>query len=162
MIDRRSRSALVGMVRAIAIAATRLATPMMRNRVGVLGAYDPSSFLFCSSPTTTAPAAEKTSDESLVGLIAKQDKRAMRVLFSRYNARVFRFLMRMVGNQATAEDLVSEVFIEVGRHAARFEARSRVGTWVLGIARYKALAALRRRPVEQLDDHSADSIEDPA
>src|SRR5215470_3586882 len=88
--------------------------------------------------------------------MAKQDKRAIRVLFSRYNAQVFRFLMPMVGNQATAEDLVSEFLIEVWRRAAGFEVRSREGTWVLGIARYKALAALRRRPIEQLDAPSAD------
>src|SRR5215470_20173366 len=75
-----------------------------------------------------ASFAEKTSDESLVGLMAKQDKRAIRVLFSRYNAQVFRFLMPMVGNQATAEDLVSEFLIEVWRRAAGFEVRSREGT----------------------------------
>ena len=50
--------------------------------------------------------------------MAKQDKRAIRILFSRYNAQVFRFLMPMVGNQATAEDLVIEFLIEVWRHAA--------------------------------------------
>ena len=58
-------------------------------------------------------SAKVTSDETLVGLIAKGDRDAMRVLFARHNVRVFRFLMRIVGNEATAEDLVNEVFLDV-------------------------------------------------
>jgi RNA polymerase sigma-70 factor (ECF subfamily) len=106
--------------------------------------------------------AEETSDQSLLRLIGKHDGPAMRVLFRRYKVRVFRFLMQIVGNRATAEDLASEVFVEVWRCAARFEARSHVVTWILGIARHKALAALRRRSFEELKDDVADSIEDPA
>jgi len=36
----------------------------------------------------------------------------MRLLFARHNVRIFRFVLRMVGNEATAEDLVNEVFLE--------------------------------------------------
>src|SRR6516165_12167825 len=50
-----------------------------------------------------------------------------------------------VNDAAAAEDLTSEVFLEVWKHAGRFEGRSQVSTWLLSIARYKALAALRRR-----------------
>src|ERR1700676_1031263 len=88
-------------------------------------------------------ADKETSDHLLVGLIAQGDKGAMQVLFGRHNVRVFRFLMRFVDGDAPAEDLVSEVFIEVWRNAARFEARSQVSTCLLGIARHKALSALR-------------------
>src|SRR3981081_1178545 len=88
--------------------------------------------------------AKVTSDEALVGLIAKGDRDAMRRLFARHNLRIFRFLLRIVGNHATAEDLLSEVFLDVWRSAGRFEARSQVTTWLLGIARFKALSALKR------------------
>ena len=102
----------------------------------------------------------ETSDETLIGLIAKGDKDAMQVLYSRHNARVFRFLMRFVDSEATAEDLVSEVFIEAWRHADRFEARSQASTWLLAIARHKALSALRRRTTDALDDDVLEFIED--
>ena len=49
----------------------------------------------------------------LLQLVADGDKDAMRVLFARHNVRVFRFLTRIVGNEATAEDLLNEVFLEV-------------------------------------------------
>ena len=90
-------------------------------------------------------AGKETSDEVLVGLIAQGDKDAMQVLYGRHNVRVFRFLMRFVDGEATAEDLVSEVFIEVWRNAGQFAARSQVATWLLAIARHKALSALRSR-----------------
>lgn len=109
------------------------------------------------------PADKKeTSDQALVGLIARGDRDAMQVLFARHNVRVFRFLMRFVDSEATAEDLVSEVFIEVWRNAAKFETRSQVSTWLLGIARHKALSALRRRSTDELDDDVIEFIEDPS
>lgn len=107
-------------------------------------------------------AGKVTSDETLVGLVAQGDKDAMRVLFARHNVRVFRFLLRIVGNEATAEDLLNDVFLDVWRNAARFEARSQVSTWMLAIARFKALASLRRRTTDELDDDADEMLEDPA
>ncbi|MFZ2067504.1 MAG: sigma-70 family RNA polymerase sigma factor [Xanthobacteraceae bacterium] len=105
-------------------------------------------------------SAKATSDEVLVQLVAGGDKDAMRVLFARHNVRVFRFLTRIVGNDATAEDLLNEVFLEVWRNAGRFEARSQVSTWILAIARFKALASMRRRQHDELDDEASEMIED--
>jgi RNA polymerase sigma-70 factor (ECF subfamily) len=101
---------------------------------------------------TRRPAPKALSDEALVALIAAGDKTAMRTLYVRHSARVFRFLLRAVDNAATAEDLVSETFIDVWRQAGRFEARSKASTWLLGIARHKALSSLRQRRFAQLDD----------
>jgi RNA polymerase sigma-70 factor (ECF subfamily) len=54
------------------------------------------------------------------------------------------------------------VFLDVWRQAGRFEGRSAVSTWLLAIARFKALSALRRRPDEALDEEAAHAIEDPS
>ena len=67
------------------------------------------------------PAVQETSDEALIGLIADGDKRAMQVLYARHNVRVYRFIVRLTGNQSLAEDLVSEVFLDVWRQAEGFE-----------------------------------------
>jgi RNA polymerase sigma-70 factor, ECF subfamily len=112
-------------------------------------------------PHVRAPVQE-TSDEALISFIADGDKRAMQVLYARHNVRVYRFILRLTGNQSLAEDLVSEVFLDVWRQAEGFEAKSQVSTWLLAIARYKALSALRRRTDEPLDDHMAATIEDTA
>ena len=105
---------------------------------------------------------QATPDEVLIGRIANGDRLAMQVLFARHHVRVYRFVLRLVRDKSTAEDLISEVFLDVWRQAGRFEARSAVSTWLLAIARFKALSALRRRPDEELDEEAAEAIEDPA
>jgi RNA polymerase sigma-70 factor (ECF subfamily) len=105
---------------------------------------------------------QTTPDEVLIGRIAGGDRLAMQVLFARHHVRVYRFVLRLVRNEATAEDLISEVFLDVWRQAGRFEGRSAVSTWLLAIARFKALSALRRRPEEELLEETAAAIEDPS
>jgi RNA polymerase sigma-70 factor (ECF subfamily) len=105
---------------------------------------------------------QATPDEVLIGRIASGDRLAMQVLFARYHVRVYRFVLRLVRDEAAAEDLISEVFLDVWRQAGRFEKRSAVSTWLLAIARFKALSALRRKPDEALDEEAAEAIEDPS
>jgi RNA polymerase sigma-70 factor (ECF subfamily) len=105
-------------------------------------------------------ANSAASDEVLIGRIAQGDRLAMQVLFARYHVRVYRFVLRLVRNEASAEDLISEVFLDVWRQADRFEGRSAVSTWLLAIARFKALSSIRRRPDEELDEEAAAAIED--
>jgi RNA polymerase sigma-70 factor, ECF subfamily len=101
-----------------------------------------------------------TPDDVLIGRIAAGDKLAMQVLFARHHVRVYRFVLRLVRNEANAEDLISEVFLDVWRQAGRFEGRSSVSTWLLSIARFKALSSLRKKTDAELDEEVAESIED--
>jgi RNA polymerase sigma-70 factor (ECF subfamily) len=112
------------------------------------------------SPSLSANPA--TSDEVLIGRIANGDRLAMQVLFARHHVRVYRFVLRLVRNEAAAEDLISEVFLDVWRQAGRFEGRAAVSTWLLAIARFKSLSALRRKPEQELDEETAAAIEDPS
>ena len=105
---------------------------------------------------------QTTSDEVLIRRIASGDRVAMQVLFARHHVRVYRFVLRLVRNETVAEDAISEVFLEVWRSAGRFEARSSVSTWLLAIARFKALSALRKRQEVELDEQTAAAIEDQA
>jgi RNA polymerase sigma-70 factor, ECF subfamily len=109
------------------------------------------------------PAAMPAAcDETLIVRIAAGDKLAMRALFARHQVRIFRYLLRFVRDRQSAEDLVGEVFLEVWRHASGFEARSAASTWLLAIARHKALSSLRKRGDAQLDDEIAAAIADTA
>jgi RNA polymerase sigma-70 factor, ECF subfamily len=111
--------------------------------------------------TSTARQIPDLPDKALIRSIVAGDKSAMRILFARHNVRVYRFLLRFVSDKSTADDLVSELFLDVWRQAAKFQARSQVSTWLLAIARNKALAVLRRRSTEELDEEQAAAIEDP-
>jgi RNA polymerase sigma-70 factor, ECF subfamily len=112
------------------------------------------------SITSAGRHASGTSDLELIRSIAAGDKQAMQILFARHNVRVFRFLARFVGDKSAAEDLVSEVFLDVWRQAGRFQDRSQVTTWLLAIARNKALSALQRRSTEELDEEAVAAVED--
>jgi RNA polymerase sigma-70 factor, ECF subfamily len=105
---------------------------------------------------------DTTSDEALIGRIAAGDKAAMQALFQRYQIKVYRFVLRLVRNEATAEDLISDVFLDVWRQADQFAGRSTGSTWLLRIARFKALTVLRKRPVDELDDEMMAAIPDDA
>jgi len=102
----------------------------------------------------------QATDDVLIARIADGDRLAMQALFARHHVRVYRFVLRLVRNEATAEDLISEVFLDVWRQAGRFEGRAAVSTWLMAIARFKALSALRRRSDEELDEETAAAIED--
>ena len=106
-------------------------------------------------------SARATSDHVLLELIANGDGDAMRLLFARHNLRIFRFLLRIIGDKSIAEDLLNDVFLEVWRGAGAFEGSSNVITRMLGIARHKALSAPRRRAADLLGDDLDESIKDP-
>jgi RNA polymerase sigma-70 factor (ECF subfamily) len=105
-------------------------------------------------------AQSEASDEALIRSMADGDKRAFKMLYVRHHVRVFRFVMRLTGNESIAEEVVNEVFLEAWRHAQDFKGRSQVATWLLSIARFKTLSECRRRSEAQLDEVAAAVIED--
>src|ERR1043166_3678010 len=107
-------------------------------------------------------AAQATSDEMLLERIAKGDRTAMHVLYSRHNVRVYRFILRMVRDVTVAEDLVSQVFLDVWRTARQFEGASQLSTWLLSSARCKALTALRQRRHEDIHNSQIETWERPS
>ena len=105
-------------------------------------------------------AAQATSDNMLLESIADGGRSAMHIFYSRHNLRVYRFVLRIVRNATLAEDLTSQVFLDVWRTARQFERRSQVSTWLLSIARFKALTALRQRRHEDIDQEDVLEIAD--
>jgi RNA polymerase sigma-70 factor (ECF subfamily) len=111
--------------------------------------------------TAPAPVPFPMRDEALIALIADDDKDALKTFYLRHQARVFRFVMRIVSNKAVAEEITNDVFLEVWRKAHQFQARSRAATWLLAIAHHRAISAIRRRSNAQLDDEFPVALEDP-
>jgi RNA polymerase sigma-70 factor (ECF subfamily) len=107
-------------------------------------------------------AAQATTDDMLLEQIADGDRTAMHTLYLRHNVRVYRFVLRSLRDATAAEDIVSQVFLDVWRTADQFEGRSRVSTWLLSIARFKALTAMRQRRHEDIDQENVREIADGA
>ncbi|MBB6410228.1 sigma-70 family RNA polymerase sigma factor [Mesorhizobium sangaii] len=106
--------------------------------------------------------AATETDRALVDRVAKGDRAAVRLLFMRHHARIYRFVARQTGSDMMADDIANEVFLELWRQAPSFEGRSEVSTWLLGIARFKALSSLRKKKEDWIDDEAAAAVPDSA
>jgi RNA polymerase sigma-70 factor (ECF subfamily) len=110
-------------------------------------------------------AAEEIRDDEAEWLrqIARGDRAAFEKLYASYAPRVFRFLHRMLRDTALAEEATNDVLVEVWKSAGRFEGRSAASTWILGIARFRALNLLRGRrpPTDPLEQASEVALPEP-
>ncbi|HXG78385.1 MAG TPA: sigma-70 family RNA polymerase sigma factor [Methyloceanibacter sp.] len=98
-------------------------------------------------------------ERALLQAIAAGDAKALERLFARAQARIFRFLMRMMKNPTVAEDILNEVFLSVWQNAHRYEGRSEPMTWILSIAHNKAISAMRKKTeVLGLDEEAAQDV----
>jgi RNA polymerase sigma-70 factor (ECF subfamily) len=69
-----------------------------------------------------------------------------------YQHRLYRYLLRLVRDQASADDLFQQTWLHVVRQLHRYDAARSFDTWLFAIAHNAAMDLLRRRPGESLDD----------
>ncbi|MEM7426054.1 MAG: sigma-70 family RNA polymerase sigma factor [Pseudomonadota bacterium] len=105
-----------------------------------------------------SPAAAQ--DAALIERIAARDRLAIQALYGRYQVRLHRFITSLTRNEAIAEELTNETFMEIWRVAGNFEGRSAPSTWIFSIARFKTLSVLRKRSDAELDEDYAEGLED--
>jgi RNA polymerase sigma factor (sigma-70 family) len=92
------------------------------------------------------------TDEGLLRRYVLGDCHAFAALYRRHELRVWRYLERNVGNRASAEELMQEVWFAVARDAARYQPSARFTTWLFTIARNRMIDSLRTmRRLSSLD-----------
>lgn len=112
--------------------------------------------------------AEAIDTEIAAGLFSRMatgSEAALREFYQAFHGRVYAFALKRLRNPADAADVLNEVMLEAWRSAARFEGRSQVLTWVLGIAHHKIIDNLRRQKshlLDELDPEMADDAEPTA
>jgi RNA polymerase sigma-70 factor (ECF subfamily) len=92
-----------------------------------------------NSAPLDASVAEDAIDRTLLKGVRSGDRAAFRALYVKYYHRLLRFIYRITGQLESAQEGVNDVMLVVWRNAATFEGKSRVSTWMLGIAYRKAL-----------------------
>src|SRR5579863_5072663 len=101
------------------------------------------------------------SDEALMGRYARGEAAAFELLYRRHELRIWRYLERNVGNRATADELMQEVWFAVARDAVRYEPTARFTTWLFTIARNRMIDSNRvsRRQVSlEAVGYEADAV----
>jgi RNA polymerase sigma-70 factor, ECF subfamily len=101
------------------------------------------------------------ADADLVRRVATADRNAMHILFSRHHLAVYRFVLQRVQDKALAEDLTSEVFLDVWRQASQLQGRSAVLAWILAIARHKTFSARPKPGSAAAAGECADDLDAP-
>lgn len=92
---------------------------------------------------------QEASDLDLLAGVAAGDPSAFERLYRLYETRVYQYARTLISDATVAEEIVGDTMTAVWRGAGTFGRTSRVSTWIFGIARHKALDALRRRGRQQ-------------
>lgn len=112
-----------------------------------------------ASPRATGTPLDDEQLAAWISGIVDHDERALMALYEATLSRVYGLVLRLVRRSQLAEEVAEEVFFQVWRQAPRFDpARGRPLTWLLGMARSRAIDAIRREARfqhEELDEESA-------
>jgi RNA polymerase sigma-70 factor (ECF subfamily) len=85
------------------------------------------------------------SDEAVVALAARSDEIALAELYDRYGRVAYGLAVRILRDEALAEDAVQEAFLAIWRGAARFvPERGKASTWILTLVHRRAVDLVRR------------------
>jgi RNA polymerase sigma-70 factor, ECF subfamily len=87
---------------------------------------------------------DQLSDEALMEAFQRGDTRAFERLLTKHKRPVYNFIHRQVGNDATAEDLMQEVFLRVIKGASSYKREAKFTTWIYTIARNICVDQSRR------------------
>ena len=118
-------------------------------------------------PWSNPESAARRRERRLAAGLRRSDPAALREVYEDHGGSTFGYLVSALGNRATAEDVQQEVFFEVWRRGPTYDpARAGLGTWIMMIARSRAIDTLRKRVPEPRDPVGAvslmEQVEDPS
>jgi RNA polymerase sigma-70 factor (ECF subfamily) len=100
-------------------------------------------------------------DYALMRAIARGEVPAFEEFYNRHAPRLLAYLISRLGERQLAEEVLQDVMLAVWRGAERFRGESRVRTWMISIARHKAINTMQRQRYVQASDIHKD-LPDPA
>jgi RNA polymerase sigma-70 factor (ECF subfamily) len=114
----------------------------------------------CAEIETYSPPTQPVSewdDHDIIGGILSGNETCFEVLHTRYRGRIYGFALKRLADPAEAEDVTQEVFLQVHRSLASFQGRSKLLTWMFGIAHNQVCRRFRRKsaPLVSIDDSEA-------
>jgi RNA polymerase sigma-70 factor, ECF subfamily len=121
-------------------------------------------------PQSQQTAPDLADDVELVARISRADQRAFETLMRRHNGRLFRVARAIVRDDADAEDVLQEAYLDAYRSLAQFRGDSQVGTWLVRIVANRALMRLRKQKRDRVvvsinqprsSDDRSDTLEFP-
>lgn len=105
---------------------------------------------------STRRGQQDAEDLELLQRVATKDKMAFEQLYARYFPQLTRYLGRLTRRPELVEEIVNDTMFVVWEKAAGFEGRSKVSTWITGIAYLKGIKALDR--LRTMPEQSAENL----
>jgi len=94
-------------------------------------------------------------DSEIMLKIAGYDSKALEALYDRYTPILYTLIKKIVRDQETAEEVLSEVFIMIWKHIDEFDFKtSNVYTWLVTLARNKAIDEMKRKMGEEMGEYN--------
>ena len=95
-------------------------------------------------------ALNVSTDIELMQRVSSNDSKALEVLYNRYCSLLYTLIKKIVREEKTAEDILSDIFVIIWRKAGQFDFNSgNVYTWIVTLARNKAVDSLKRLRVPE-------------
>ena len=108
-------------------------------------AWDPDSTVNGACHDRASPGLDDSQLAGLIARIEQRDTRALEALYEMAGTRIYNFAHRFMRSHALTEEVVEDTFWQAWRQAPRFDhQRGRVMTWLLAMARSRAIDTLRR------------------
>lgn len=101
-------------------------------------------------------------DRELIYWIASREKEALEALYSRYSTSVYSLAMFMLKQQALAEEVTQDIFLNIWQKAASYNAdRGELRTWIMSVAHHKVIDVIRsrRRTLAMTDPGGYETLE---
>jgi len=92
----------------------------------------------------------KIADENLLRLIVQQDELAFEALYERYKIRLYRYFIRMCGNETQAQDLLQDLFLRLFQKADLYEERYKFSTWIYTMAYRLFINQVRKKSFNRM------------
>jgi RNA polymerase sigma-70 factor, ECF subfamily len=116
-------------------------------------------------PLSSRPSLSQQSDETLLLLVAQRNLPAYELLYRRHAQVLFNLIARIVRDQATAEDVLQEVFWQIWENAHQYRGSGVALAWMTRVARNRSLDQLRRQrvrpPSVSVNAEEVEAVADP-
>jgi len=119
-----------------------------------------------STPSVQHPKSDDLRDLELLDAVAREDKKAFEQLYIIYHRRLSRLLLRFFDRYGIVEEIINDTMLIVWEKAIKFEGRSKVSTWIMGIAyrrmskTFKRFDRIKERELEYAERQLNDDLND--